>query len=584
MEQGQELLEIKNIIKRRKWSLILPFIAIVLLTAIICLVLPDKYKSTATILIRSQQVPSTLVPSTVTSYAEQRIQTITQEVMSRSRILNLVKKYDLLPDKRDKLTTEEIVEIIRDRITLEPINAEINKDSSSRPVTLTIAFTLSYEDEDPKKAQLVTNEIASYYMEKNLESRAEFARQTTKFLEEQARKVKDKIDSLEGQLAEFRKAHIDELPEFTNLNMQKLEKLNADISDLNMQIRSLEEQRASLRNQLASIDPYAGSNDRVLSPAERLQQARLEEAQLLAKYSPRHPLVLAKKREIALLEKQVPGAAGAEELRSRLKELELKLSDLKSKYSDQHPSVKALKREISEVKSQLDSAVQAGAGSGTQASGPPANATNPAYLAIKSDLDRINVSLSSLKAEKARIERQIKDVYAKLQAMPEVAKRYNQLEMDYQSARAHYQELQQKLLTAQVSQGMEEDKLGETFQIVEPAFLPEKPYKPNRLAIMLIGIVLGAGVSVGFAAIREFSDRSVRDISSLEKAAGAPVLAVITHVETPGEADIRKKRLMITAGAVAGGIILLLLAFHLFVMDFSIFLEKVSRFIQTRLI
>ena len=582
MEQGQELFEIKNIIRRRKWSLIIPFVSIVLVTAIICMVLPDKYISTATILIRNQQVPPTLVASTVTSYAEQRIQTITQEVMSRARILNLVKKYDLLPEDRDKLTTEEIVEIIRDRITLEPINAEVNKETSSRPVMLTIAFTLSYEDEDPRKAQLVTNEIASYYMEKNLESREEFARQTTKFLEEQSKKVKARIDKLEAELAEFRKEHIDELPEFTNLNMQKLEKLNADISNLNMQIRSLEEQRASLRNQLASLDPYSGSNERVLSPSERLQQARLEEAQLMARYSPKHPLVLAKKREIALLEKQVAGDAGnLAELKAREKELELKLSDLKSKYSDEHPSVKALRREIKEIKEQIAQASQEEAPASSK---ERVDATNPAYLSIKSDLDRINVSLASLRSEKARIEEQLKNVYGKLQAMPEVAKRYNELEMDYQNAKAHYQELQRKLLTAQVSQGMEEDKLGETFQIVEPAFLPEKPSKPNRLAIMIIGIVLGAGFSVGFTAIREFSDRAVRDINGLENASGTKVLAVISHVASPGEAQKRKKKRMIAAGAALGGLAALALIIHLFVMDFSILIERVIRFIQTRFI
>ncbi|HDM79071.1 MAG TPA: hypothetical protein ENG51_21810 [Deltaproteobacteria bacterium] len=580
-EQAQDLTRIKGIIKRRKWWLIWPFVATVALAAIICMILPNMYKSTATILIKNQQIPPTLVPSTVTSYAEQRIQTITQEVMSRAKILKLIEKYNLLPNDRDKLTTEEMVEKIRDRITLEPINAEINKETSSRPVLLTIAFTVSYEDEDPKKAQLVTNEISSYYMEKNLESREAHARGTTKFLEEQLKQVKDQVDKLETKLAEYRKAHLEELPEFTNLNMQKLEKLNSDISNINMQIRSLEEQRATLRNKLASIDPYSGASDRVLSPEERLQQAKLERAQLLSKYSPKHPVVLAKNREIALLEKQVGEVNKIGYLKEQLHELELKLADLKSRYSDKHPSVKAVKREIAQVKKEIRTLKTKG---GTSATRRVTDATNPAYIALKSDLDKINVSVASLKAEKKRLEKQIGEVYKKLHAMPEVAKKYNELETDYENAKAHYQELQQKLLTARVSQGMEEDQLGETFLIIEPAFLPEKPDKPNRIAIMLIGVVLGMGLSVGMAALREYTDKSIRDVETFEKITGAPVLSVIPRIITSDEKIKKRRKKIVLVTSAFGGVIVVLIIFHFFVMDLYVFWAKLSRLVQSKVL
>lgn len=579
MEQGQDITRIKEIIKRCKWWLILPFVSIVILSSLICLILPNIYKSTATILIQSQQIPSTLVPSTVTGYAEQRIQTITQEVMSRSKILNLVKKYDLLPGKREKLTTEGLVDRIRDRIILEPVNAEINKETQSRPVLLTIAFTLSYEDEDPKKAQLVTNEISSYYLGKNLESREKYALGTTKFLEEQLKEVKSEMDRLDTKLAEYRESNLEKLPEFTNLNMQKVEKLNSDISNINMQIRLLEEQKATLRNKLASLDPYSGTSDRVLSPEERLQQARLERAQLLSKYSSKHPLVLSKNREISLLEKQAGGGDNIGQLKLHLHELELKLADLKSRYSDRHPSVKAAMKELNEMKEEI-----ASLGSKVQDNSEitAKDATNPAYVALKSDFDKITVSVFSLKAERVRLESQMKDVYAKLHAMPEVAKKYNELNTDYQNTKAYYRELQQKLLTARVSQGMEEAQLGETFRVIEPAFLPEKPDKPNRLAIILIGIVLGMGCSVGVTSLREYADKSVRDTETLEKITGVPVLSIIPAIVTPEDERKKKKRKMILAGTAVGGIFLALLLFHFFVMDLYVFYAKLVRFIQSR--
>ena len=579
MEQNQDITKVSTIIKRRKWWLIIPFLAVVVLAAAICLLLPNMYRSTATILIRSQQIPPTLVPSTVTSYAEQRIQTITQEVMSRSKILKLIDKFNLLPDKREKLTTEEMVEKIRNRITLEPINAEINKETRGRPILLTIAFTLSYEDEDPKKAQLVTNELSSYYMEKNLKSREEHARGTTKFLEEQLKQVREQVDELETKLAEFRKRHLEELPEFTNLNMQKLEKLNSDISNINMQIRSLEEQRATLRNRLASLDPYSGGSERVLSPEERLQQAKLERAQLLAKYSAKHPLVLAKDKEIALLEKQTSTINRIGYLETRKHELELKLADLKSKYSNKHPSVRATARELDQVKKEIEELRAQGV---TEQNKSITDATNPAYIAIKSDLDKITVSIASLKAERKRLERQINSVYKKLHAMPEVAKKYNELDTDYQNAKMHYQELQQKLLTARVAQGMEEDQLGETFQVIEPAFLPEKPAKPNRLAIMLIGVVLGIGMSIGLAAIREYTDRTIREANILEEMAQAPVLSNIPRITTPAEIRARRLKKVAVALLVLAIIGAGVAAFNYYVMDLYVFWAKLTRLIQSR--
>jgi hypothetical protein len=192
------------------------------------------------------------------------------------------------------------------------------------------------------------------------------------------------------------------------------------------------------------------------------------------------------------------------------------------------------------------------------------------------------MSVSSLKTEKDRLESQMKDVYAKLHAMPEIAKKYNELNTDYQNTKAYYQVLQQKLLTARVSQGMEEAQLGETFKVIEPAFLPEKPDKPNRLAIIFIGIVLGMGFSVGAASMREYSDRRVRDMETMERLTGVPVLSIIPAIVTPEDEARQKKRTIIWAGTAVGGIFLVLILFHFFVMDLYVFYAKLVRLFQSR--
>ncbi|MEJ5366533.1 MAG: Wzz/FepE/Etk N-terminal domain-containing protein [Desulfosoma sp.] len=580
--QHDDFQKLRRILKRRFGWLVLPFLLTVLASVALALALPNIYQSTATILVRDQRIPDNLVPSTVPTYADERVQAITQEVVSRTRIVNLAEKYNLLGEKRRKMPIEDMMEKIKSRLTIEPVNAEVNTGRSDRPVTLMIAFRLSYEDESPKIAQAVTNEIASYYLEKNLESRERIARGTTQFLQEQMEQVKARIGELENTVAEFRKAHMEELPEFTQLNMQRLEKLNADIGNINMQLRHLEEQKAAIRSQLAALGPYAGSSASgpVLSPALRLQQARMERAQMAARYSEDHPLVQAKNREIALLEKSVSGTAGFQDTRDRVQQLENQLASLTARYSSDHPEVQKVRKELEKVRAELAYLEKSSRRSGeAPSSDAPAN---PAFVSLKADLAKIEVSINSLKEEKEHLEEQSRQLYEKLQAMPEVAKQYSSLVTELDMAKAHYQELQQKFLAAKVSQSMEEDRLGETFEVIEPALLPEKPAKPNRIAIGLIGAVLGLGLSVGLAALREFTDVRLHDREDLERIADMPVLSLIPALVTEEDRRRKRRRRLVLAAAGLGSTAGLVILFHLLVMDLHIFYAKVVRFLESR--
>lgn len=581
MEQDLELGNILRIIKRRKLWLILPCICVFITTLIVALMLPNIYKSTATVMIQNPQIPQNLVQSTVTSLADQRIQAITQEVSARSKILSLVDKFDLLPDKRESLSSEDLVEKIRERINVEPIHAEIQKETLNKPVALTIAFTLSYEDNDPRTAQLVANEITSYYLEKNLEAREQHTRTTTQFLDDQLRQAKVRLDELEGKMADYRGKHLEELPEFMALNMQKIEKLSSDISSLNMQVRSLEEQRVTVRTQLVGLDPYSGGTARVLSTQERTQQAQLERAALASRYSEKHPLVQAKKQEITLLESNGSDAAKEGQVRERLKQLEQELSDLKSRYSEKHPAVKSKARELEGVRRELEGVASKVPQS---VAGEAHAATNPAYVALKADLEKADVSVTSMKAERARLEDQLKVVYEKLHSMPQVSKEYNEMMTEYQSAKTYLNELQEKLLSAQLALGMEEEKLGESFAVIEPAFLPEKHVKPNRLLILLIGLVLGLGLSIGCVSLVEFADTRIHDVEKVAQLAGVSVFSTIPTIVTK-EDRIRatRKRFLLTAGTV-GGLASTAALFHFYVMDLYVLNAKLIRLIELNLI
>jgi uncharacterized protein involved in exopolysaccharide biosynthesis len=577
MGQEQEFERIKKILQRRRGWFLWPLISLLLLTAIISVVLPNIYKSTATVLILNQQIPSALVPSTVTTFAQERIQSITQEVTSRSKILKLVEKYNLLPDKVKKLTTEDLVDEIRKRISFQTINAEINKESQSQPVLLTIAFSISYEDEDPVKAQAVTNEIVSFYLAKNLESREKVARGTTEFLTEQLKLERMRMDELQTRLAVFQKEHLEELPEYSSLNMQKLERLSLRISDVDMQIRSLEEQRSILKGNQAMLDPYSSNAfSKVMSSSERLQQVQLERAQALSKYSPSHPAVKAKDQEIALLESENKGGLGYDQMMDNLRAAETKLANLKSTYTDKHPEVQSTEREIKRIMEGLAELLK-DRQTGSKSTPAP---TSPAYISMQSELEKLSVSISSLQAEKKRVEKETKDLLARLHSMPQVAKQFTEMDTDYQTAKYNYNTIEQKLLAAKVSQGMEEEKKGESFQVVEPAYLPEKPASPNRIAIMLVGALLALGLSVGAAAGREFSDKRIHDLEALQRISGLSVISIIPEIITQADAANIRKRKMILGAAGIGGVIGIILVVHFLVMDLDIVYAKLGRLVQ----
>ena len=141
-----------KILKRRKWSLILPALLVFLTAVAVALALPSIYKSTSTILIEEQDIPADFVMATVTSYVEQRLQSINQRIMSYTRLSEIIQRFDLYPELRDKRTAEEIVEQMIEDTALEPVSTEVVDRRTGRPMSATIAFTVSYRGEKSRQS------------------------------------------------------------------------------------------------------------------------------------------------------------------------------------------------------------------------------------------------------------------------------------------------------------------------------------------------------------------------------------------------------------------------------------------------
>jgi succinoglycan biosynthesis transport protein ExoP len=305
--------------------------------------LPPSYRSTATILIEEQEIPSDIVRSAITSYADQRIETIKQQVMTRSTLWKIIEQYGLYSSLRENSPTEEVLERFTKDIRVDVINAKVIDKRTQSPSQATIAFTLTYEGESPDITQKVANELTSLFLGENLKSRERHANETTSFLKRESEQLAQKIGALESQLATVKQKADGALPELTSLNMSMLNQAERELQDADRDIRTLEEKKTYLEGELASLKPHtpiiSAGGERILDSAERLKAIRAQYASAIGYLWPEHPDVLKLQQEIAALERETGRRATPEELHKRLSGEQAHLASLADRYGDEHPDV-----------------------------------------------------------------------------------------------------------------------------------------------------------------------------------------------------------------------------------------------------
>jgi uncharacterized protein involved in exopolysaccharide biosynthesis len=419
----------------------------------------------------------------------------------------------------------------------------------------TIAFTLSFKSESAAQAQKVTSELTTLYLNENLKSRTEKATETYDFLTIESSRLGDEISRLEQLLAEFKEANINTLPELRDLNTQILERTEREIADLDTQVRGLEERKIYLEGQLGMLDPYSSGD--VLSPGARLDALRTEYIHLASRYSPDHPDVISIKREIRALEMETGQYASADDLRAEIEILKKELAAIQQTYTEEHPDVKSLKHQIATLENELQNPPPA-----PQQAPAPANADNPAYVTLQSQLVAADAEIRSLKTKRARLTDKIEEYENRLIQTPRSEQKFRAIARDLENSTRRYQEIRAKQMTAEVGQEMEKERKGEKFTLIDPAILPEEPISPNRPAIIFLSLVLAVGAGFGSAAIRESLDSTVHGAKSLVALLHTAPLAVIPYLENDPEIRKRKHRRIIFWASLFGGIIILLLLVH----------------------
>ena len=530
MEQQQEIKTIGDFVaiaKRRKLSLILPALAVFVLAAIAAFVWPPVYRSTSTILIEEQEIPREFVVGTITSFAEQRLQTINQRIMSTTRLLTVINEFNLYADLRSRLPTEEVIERMRKDIKLSTISADVIDPKTGRPASATIAFSLSYDGRNPETVQKVANQLASLYLEENMKEREKQTIGASKFLEDEAKGLQAELTRVDAKISKFKEQHVTTLPELLQVNLQGLDRVDNDIDRLRDQLRTLKEREGYLQTQLATIPTDTVNQDKTL-----------------------------------------------------LKELKAKLVQLQSRVSDKYPDVIKAKAEIAELEKRLNEQPK---GEGkislaglSQLSGVD-QPDNPAYVTIASQLVSTQAEIDSVQRQIKEAGTRKEDYQQRAEATPRVEETYKALTVERNNLQLKYDDLMKKVMEAHVAHGLEKEQMGEHFTLIDPARLPEKPVKPNIPAVLVIGFVLGIGAGIGGASMREYSDQSARGAAELTRLTSFPVLAVIPEIVTWKDRIRTKRRRVLMIASTVAILALAVLIFHFFVMDLDVLWAKIAR-------
>jgi len=522
--------ELMALLRRRLAVFTNTFVALVSLSVLLAFGLPPAYESIGTIGIEAQNIPDELVPSTITSYADERIQVISQRVLSTDNIAQLIKDHELYGYGADDEAIIDKVEKFREAVVVEPISAEVFNNRIGRPGRATIAFTVSFLHESPSVAYRMATELTDLFLEENRRSRAEQTLETVAFLESQATAYQGEIDRIEEEIAEFKASYQGMLPENVQFNLQAMEREERRLTDINSQIRTQEERIRYLEDERRLLVSEAGG------AVDRMAELQEEYARMSARYAPDHPDVLSIRREIDIL-RRTEGANPGGSSNELIAQVRQELAAAKEKYSPDHPDVRRLERTLAALEVQQE----------TGSSGTGIMSATPAVRQVESELRERRAVLSGLRQTRSEIEKDIAELESELQSVPEIERQYGMLLRRLEDAVDRHDAIQADLATARMSSRLETEQLGERFAPIDKPRLPTQPASPNRIGILVLGMVLAGALSVAALAIAEIADSSVRNARDVKDSLGLPPLAAIPLVETTSDRRRRYMRILVHA-------------------------------------
>ena len=524
--------EYLDLFRREKWRVVGVASLILSAAAGVALVWPPTYRSTATILIEEADIPADLVMSTVSAFASERIQAIQQRTITTANLGNIITKYNLYADERQSYPLPVVADEMRTNIDLSVVSADAGA-RSGRDGRAAIAFTLSFDGRDPQSTQQVTNDLAQLFLSESERDRDQRANGTTNFLEAESQRLHADVQTLEAKLEAFRTENAGYLPDDRPINTQLLDRAENQLLDLSRQIQTLHDRQGVLRAQLSRTSASLPVTDHAssLSPTDQLALLQAKRTELTARYGEKHPDVVALDRQInALKSAGASIAMNQTVLKQQVQDLQVALQAARQKYGAKHPDALKLERELRAAQDQL---------AAIPPEATPRSLSNPDYIQLQVELASVNGELEAAVAQQQATQVKKDKVEERLLRGPAVERDYVALKRDYDAAVSKYLDLRSKEAEAELTKNLETQKMGETLTLIEPPIEPTAPIKPNRRAILAIGLLAAIAGGVVTGVLHDAADGRIHGWRQLAVISGQTPFAVVPLIRT---ADDRRRR------------------------------------------
>ncbi len=471
---------------RRRWWLALPAFGIWMTVWVVAWFLPAIYRSETVILVEQQKVPEQYVVSNVSADLQDRLQNMTQQILSRTRLLKIMEDFNLYPRLHARVTGDEMVERMRKDIQVDLVQAANRSGNLS-------AFKVAYLSNNPVLAQKVTSQLTSLFIEENLRTRQEQSAQTTEFLASQLEDAGRRLAEQEAKVKEFKTQYLGQLPEQAQFNVQILSGLQTQLQQETDLLGRAKQQSVyfdTLRTQWRTQEVSVGSGN-------------------------------------------VTGGVTPLSLDQELSRMRTQLADLSSHYTNRHPDVRKLKEQIAEtekLKQQAEARIAATPVSAT--TDEALRASSPTEMEVESQIKANKVEIENHQRSIQDLQRKIGEYRGRLNMTPVREQQMAALTRDYEQSRKNYEQLLAKRDQSGMATELEKQQQGEQFRVLDPPNLPQKPYSPNRLKLNLIGLVAGLMVGMAVLAGAEVVDDRIHSKEELAAIVSAPVLSEIPPLTT----------------------------------------------------
>lgn len=460
-----------RILKQRAVLIVVPAVVLSVASLLLSNAIPPQYVSQTLVLVEQQRVPDEYVKPVVTSDLDQRLASMKEQILSRSRIEPLVQRFNLYPGA----TPDDRLANVRKSIEIKPIKSEI-AGAGGLP-----GFFISYRASDPHTAQQVCGEITSLFVNENLRAREQSAQGTTSFLESQLVSAKANLDEQDAKLADFQRKYIGRLPGEENTNLNMLNSVNSQLEAATQALTQLQQQKAYQESMLTQMSHEAPSSSTSGKPAIDERQTQLETLQAQA-------------------------------------------NDLSTRYTADYPDLIAVRRKIADLRKEISRSPAAVAATHVS--------DNAAVQQLRAQIQATNQGITAKQAEQMQLQSAINGYQGRLQASPQVEEQYKALTRDYQTAQKFYDDLLAKRNQSKMATDLEHRQQGEQFRVMDEPNLPDSPDYPKRSRFLLGGLALGLMIGLSSAALLEYRNIALQTEDDVYAFTKLPTLAVIGRFES----------------------------------------------------